>query len=263
MLNTLSIPRLTDRLAELGFQYQRPNRWTGPDAILTTEGDWLCLTTRRRAKDASSSPAGLWKQRPGTGREKARVFEAPLEAIVERIDDVGLDDQPGVETVSLLTAWAIDTLDGGVSDDWTPPSTDRLDELVPATALTFRAGSFIEPARLISDDRTLRVQVTLGRIDPTISTARLKWVKRLVADSDRIRLARLELCRTDDGQASIEAAIDLTGAPPAIAEALLPIAVDALRHCFTFLVPITTLIGDARCSSRVLETEPTRLVLFK
>lgn len=257
VLNTLTMPRLTDRLAELGFQYKRPNRWTGSQAILTIEGGWLNLTTRRRPKAASSSPAtpGLWKWRPGTGRGRSRVFEAPLQAIVERIDDVGLDDHPGVEAVSLLTAWAIDTLDGRVPNGWTPPSTDRLDELVPAAALSFRAGSFIEPARLISEKHTLRVQVTLGRIDPTLSTERRKWVTRLVAESDRIRLARLDLC-----PASIEAVIDLTGAPPAIAEALLPIAVDALRHCFTFLVPTTTLIGDARCSSRVLETEPTRLI---
>jgi len=191
------------------------------------------------------------------------VFEAPLQAIIERIDDVGLDDHPGVEAVSLLAAWAIDTLDGRVPSGWMPPSTDRLNELVPAAGLTFRAGPFIEPARLISEKNALRVQVTLGRIDPTLSAVRRKWVKRLVAESERIRLARVGLCEADDGQVSIEAAIDLTGAPPAIAEALLPIAVDALRHCFTFLVPTTTLIGDARCSSRVLETEPTRLILSK
>jgi len=253
-LTARTIARTNDRLAELGLQPDRPNAWSGEDLHLSIDGGWLCFKTKRSPAAASGGldAPGLWKPSTAGGR----VFEAPLEAILQRIDDTGLDDNPEVAVITMLATWAVQTLDGRGRKGWAPPAVDRLDELVPPAALSFRTGSLLEPARLVRLDRTLRVQVSLGRIDPALSAERRQWVDCLVDDARRLRLVRVDIRSTGEAATSIEAAIDLTGAPAAIGEAMLPVAVDALRHCFNFLAPTATIVGDARCASRVLDTMP-------
>ena len=170
-----------------------------------------------------------------------------------------LDDDPLGQVVSMVATWAEQTIEGGLPRGWAPPPRERLDELVPAAALSFRSGSFIEPARLVADERTLRVQVSLGSFDDAMAASRRKWAVELLTDVSRLRLVRAGLrVRPGHGE-SIEAAIDLTGAPAPIAEALLPVAVDALRHCFVFFVTTATIIGDSGCPSRLLDASPSHI----
>ncbi len=255
-LTARTIARTTDRLAELGLHPDRRNGWSGADLHLSIDDGWLCFRAKRQptASSGGLDAPGLWKPSTAGGR----VFEAPLAAILQRIDDAGLDDHPEVAVISMLATWAVQTLDGNGRNGWAPPAVERLNELVPPAALSFRTGSLLEPARLVSRDRALRVQVSLGRIDPALSDERRQWVDRLVTDARRLRLVRVDIRSTGEAATSIEAAIDLTGAPAAIGEAMLPVAVDALRHCFNFLAPTATIVGDARCASRVLDTVPSR-----
>ena len=182
-----------------------------------------------------------------------------MEKTLARVDTIDFDDDPASQVVSMIESWAEQTIDGGTPKGWASPPRDRLDELVPAAALTFRSGSFIEAARLVADDNTLRVQVSLGRLDSTAPAARREWINLLLAGTSSLRMVRVGFRAGDDRGGSIEAAVDLTGAPAPIAEALLPVAVDALRHCFVYFVPIATLIGDAGCPSRLLDTAPSRI----
>lgn len=244
MLTAPAHSPITERLDKLGL-------------ALSIEDRWLTLTSRPRKGEAvcGLDAPGLWKL-VGHGRGVRKVFEIPLETTLQRIDTLELDDEPDTLVVSMVASWAEQTIDGTVPRGWSPPSRERLDELVPASALSFRSGSFIEPARLVADERTLRVQVSLGTFDDAMPASRRKWAVGLIADVSRLRLVRAGL-RVRLGQGgSIEAAIDLTGAPAPLAEALLPIAVDALRHCFVFYVTAATLIGDAGCPSRLLDASP-------
>ncbi len=255
LLTARTIARTTDRLAELGLRPGRPNTWSGKGLHLGTDDGWLRLNTKRRPVAASGGldAPGLWKSSTAGGR----VFEAPLDAILQRIDDAGFDDHPEVAVITMLATWAVQTLDGNGRKGWTPPAVERLNELIPPAALSFQSGSLLEPCRLVSLEHTLRLQVCLGRIDPGLSDERRHWVDCLVADARRLRLVRVDIRSTGETATSIEAAIDLTGAPAAIGEAMLPVAVDALRHCFNFLAPTATIVGDARCASRVLDTVPS------
>ena len=242
MLTATAMQPIKERLDPLGV-------------TLSIQDGWLKLTSRHQKIDADCGldAPGLWKP-VGYGS----VFEFPLETTLHRIDALELDDDPRVQVVSMVASWAQQTIDGGVPRGWAPPPRDRLDELIPAAALSFRSGSFIEPARLEADERTLRVQVSLGRLDDPMPASRREWVGLLLAAVSSVRLLRAGL-RTRPGHGgSIEAAIDLTGAPAPIAEALLPIAVDALRHCFVFFVSTATIIGDAGCPSRMLDASPSR-----
>lgn len=220
---------------------------------------WLKLDSGHRDFDADCGldAPGLWKL-IGHGPEAHRVFEVPLATLLDRVETLDPDDDPQQQVVSMVATWAQQTIDGGVPRDWTPPPRERLDELVPAAALSFRSGSFIEPARLVADASTLRVQVSLGRVDDAIPASRREWVAQLLRAISGLRLLRAGLRVSPGHGGSIEAAIDLTGAPTAIAEALLPVAVDALRHCFVSYVPTATLIGDSACPSRMLDTSPSR-----
>lgn len=227
---------------------------------LTTGDGWLRVSRPGRAGPAAIGldAPGLWKQ-SGT----QHVFDAPLAATVARVEELDGDGDAQAAVASMLASWAMQTIGGGVPRGWTPPPDDRLAELVPAAALSFHSGSFIEAARLVAGERTLRVQVSLGRLDITAPAARRAWADELIAGTSRLRMVRVGLraapAGNPDDRASIEAAVDLTGAPRPIAEALLPAAVDALRHCFVFFVPTATLIGDAGCASRVLDTTPSRI----
>ena len=258
LLTAQTIARTSERLAELGLRPDRPNTWTGRDLHLSTEDGWLRFGTQRSLPAAFESldAPGLWKASSAGGR----IFEAPLEAILQRIDDAGSHDQPDhpePAVIAMLAAWAVQTLDGDGRQGWAPPAVERLTELVPPAARSVRSGSLLESAKLVSDERTLRLQVCLGRIDTPLSDQRRRWVDRLVADARRLRLVRVALRGVGEAATAIEAAIDLTGAPAAISEAMLPVAVDALRHCFDFLAPTATIVGDAQCVSRVLDTVPS------
>ncbi len=221
----------------------------------TIEDGWLKLASgyREVGADRGLDAPGLWKPVGGGGE-----FEVPLETMLRRVDALDVDEDPRAQIVSMVASWAEQTIDGGVLRDWAPPPRELLDELVPAAALSFRSGSFIEPARLVADAGTLRVQISLGRFEDPMPKSRRKWVARLLAAVSSLRLVRAGLRARLGLGGSIEAAIDLTGAPAPIAEALLPVAVDALRHCFVFFVPTATLIGDAGCSSRLLDASPIR-----
>jgi hypothetical protein len=226
---------------------------------MSIRNGWLKLVSDHSEIDADcglDAPA-LWKP-VGHGTESHRAFEVPLAMLIRRVETLDPDEDPQGQVISMVTSWAEQTIDGGVPRDWTPPSRERLDELVPAAVLSFRSGSFIEPARLVADDRTLRVQVSLGRFDDAIPASRREWAAQLLAAISGLRLVRAGLRARQGHGGSIEAAIDLSGAPAPIAEALLPVAVDALRQCFKFYVPAATLIGDAACPSRMLDASPSR-----
>ncbi len=255
------LARTSDRLSELGLEPDRPNTWSGENLQLSLDGGWLRFSTQRSATVASGGIAapGLWKQ----STDGDRVFEAPLEAILRRLDDPEVadgddhDDPPEVALIAMLAAWALSTLDGNARKGWAPPAVERLDELIPPAALSFSSGSLLEPCRLVSLEHSLRLEVCLGRVEQSLSDERRQWVDRLVQDARRLRLVRVEHRASGEESTTIEASIDLTGAPATITEAMLPIAVDALRHCFEFLAPTATIIGDARCASRVLDTVPS------
>lgn len=266
-LTEQTIARTSDRLEKLGLTPDRPNTWSGEDLHLSVEGGWLRFSTTRSATVASGGidAPGLWKQSLDGGR----VFDAPLDAILRRLDDAGVDDHddhddhdnhddpPEVALVVMLAAWAQSTLGGNARKGWAPPAVERLDELIPPAALSFRIGSLLEPCRLVSLEHTLRLEVCLGRVDQSLSAERRHWVDRLVQDARRLRLVRVERRAAGEESTTIEASIDLTGAPATIGEAMLPIAVDALRHCFEFLAPTATILGDAQCASRLLDTMPS------
>jgi hypothetical protein len=231
-----------------------------PTATITQsiQHGWLKLESDSRQFDADCGldAPGPWKP-VGHGNEAHWAFEVPLETLLGRVESLEPDEDPQGQVVSMVTSWAQQTIDGGVPRGWAPPPRERLDELVPAAALSFRSGSFIEPALLVADAGTLRVQVSLGKFDEAIPASRREWVAQLLAAISGLRLIRAGLRVRLGHGGSIEAAIDLTGAPTPIAEALLPVAVDALRHCFALYVPTATLIGDAACPSRMLDASPS------
>ena len=247
MLTATATQPITERLDRLGL-------------TLSIEGGWMKLVSRHCKVDAACGldAPGLWKHL-GHGPGVHGVFEVPLETTLDRVETLELDDDPLGQVVSMVATWAEQTIEGGLPRGWAPPPRERLDELVPAAALSFRSGSFIEAARLVADERTLRVQVSLGSFDDAMAGSRRKWAVALLTDVARLRLVRAGLrVRPGHGE-SIEAAIDLTGAPAPIAEALLPVAVDALRHCFVFFVTTATIIGDSGCPSRLLDASPSHI----
>ncbi len=61
------------------------------------------------------------------------------------------------------------------------------------------------------------------------------------------------------GPLSVTARVDLSGVPESVCPALVPIAVEGLRHCFNLTVSTASFIVDAGCASLALGQDPIHI----
>ncbi len=241
-------------LAAIGFRpcHDRGG-YASADMRLSIAAGWLVLQPAsakgsRAPRLADLGAPGLWRPVAGPGLERAHgVFEVPLAALragnAIRIDDDGQD------ALAEVLAWARATRPGSVElGDWSPPPQETVREWLPDDALTVRASCLARQGRLVHAPQRLAVEFPVARCPEDLDAERRAWLGRVLADARmRWRLARIGLV---DGE--IRAEIDLTGAPPPVIEALLPLAVDALRWVVAwvlepvqFLVDVTHACADA------------------
>ncbi len=242
-------------LGELGFRRHRPGLYSTRGVTLTVRGGWLTVVTARPRKAPPGGDLGrpgLWMTGVG-GRTACRVFELPLDPLLGTAADDYDERAPG-DVVAAAARWALETRSGRPRRSWTAPPAERV--RAAAGTQTLRAGRHLEPVRVTCQKRTVALRATMGRIDGSISEPRRRWLEQLLADAGRLRMVRVGVAPNAGGPSMFEAEVNLSGAPPWMAEALLPVAVEALRRCFSWLAPTAALIGDPQIKSVALETEP-------
>lgn len=250
--------RLGD-LATIGF---RPCRARGgyesDDMRLIVAAGWAVLEPK--CSQVVSSPLhahlgepGLWRWLAERDLQRSHsVFEVPLAAL--RGGNAMRADDGGQNVFADVVAWARATRPGSVAPgrvafgDWSPPPLETVRGWLPDDALTVRASGLARQGRLVHSRQRLAVEFPVAPCPDGLDAGRRAWLGRVLTDAQsRWRLARVGL--VDGG---IRAEIDLTGAPPPVLEALLPIAVDALRWVVAwvlepvqFLVDVTHACADA------------------
>ncbi len=249
MLSAYPVLASGEWLPELGLRRRAPNLWSTDGLRLRAEGSWLSLRSAPLRDAAARDPRGPWKLRRRSGRAQL-AFDAPLAAIADRsatIDDGSADPQ---EIARSLVQWALDTRIGQSLESWQPPDASRLQQIVPESALSFRVGTLLQPARMVRGDRSLSMRVALGHVQGELSAARRGWLDHFLLDAEALRMVRVEMY----GEA-VEASVDLGGAPANLLEGFLAVAIDALRHAFMLLAPTVNVLTDARWRSALLESK--------
>ncbi|MHC4710270.1 MAG: hypothetical protein ACYTA3_07570 [Planctomycetota bacterium] len=249
------------QLRELGFRRVRADEYSAGDMLLTVRHGWLTLIaaadTRAGAGDtAMLGCPGLWKTAIDGSGGRILTFDVPLAALVQGMDEGNDDEIDTADAVAALVRWAIETRPGAVMPSWQPPPADQIASIVPEATRSLRCGPHLQRVAIVAQEGRLALRVPICRAGEQVAGARRQWLDRLLADGRELRMVRVGLQEAGSGSALVEAEIDLSGAPAGVLETTLPIALDALRACFSQLAATAAVIGDPQCRSRVLEEQP-------
>ena len=200
---------------------------------------------------------GLWKQIRENGGARP-VFELPATLLGL---DGGCDDEEeeGLDLLVSFMAWAMDTARGKAPRGWEAPQEAEVGSWLGPQDLTIRTGGHIRNGRVIRTDHRLAVSFPIvNRVPPDLSPARRAWLDEVLLDAqDCRRMVRLGR-RADGDRVTVEAEIDLTGAPLAIVSDLFGAGLDSLRGAVSWLLSPAALVVDATTCRMIDVVEPRR-----
>jgi len=178
---------------------------------------------------------GLWKYSTAP-REGKRRFDLPLSEITSQ----GPWSAEGNALLGEALAWPLATA-GGTTGEWSPPSEAEIP--LSDSDMIVQCGRFIRHGRLLRGDHDLRIRMPIidGLAD-NLDKARRQWLRALLLDAqNRWRMVRI-LC--DEPHCSVEAEIDLTGAPHGAIPGMMRIGTDVLRGLVSWLIDSVDLLAD-------------------
>jgi hypothetical protein len=154
-----------------------------------------------------------------------------------------------------LVRWAEATRDGSAPGGWEPPPRAEVEEWLPPTQRTVRAGASVAQLDLIVEPARFALVIpSLARIPAELSPARAAWLGEICSDAQqRWRMVRFGI---DEAASSVRAEVDLTGAPADRARPLAELALAALTCSAEWAIPALSLVTDAAVASRILDEEP-------
>ncbi len=207
---------------------------------------------------------GLWKLgAPTRDGLPLQVFEVPL---------VGPLGQRRATDVEQVVSWARTCLAAGRSkisppapgdrlpSEWSPPSREELEALVPAARRTLGVGPFSTRGVLVRAPHRLALRFDLfGAARPdlsTLSAPRRAWLEAVLAQACTWRLVRVGRLPPGGDASPLVAEVDLTGAPHALIETLLPFALDALCCVCSWLLLSVRFLCDPDRACTIWEVPP-------
>jgi hypothetical protein len=197
---------------------------------------------------------GLWKVIAGPEEKSLqRVFELPA-----RVLEVHEEDDDSEEATSPLSAclhWAMQTAEGQPIPGWQPPPRDELEAWIPPYGLAIQTGPIARQGFVICTPERLALRFPVApSIPPELPAARRAWLRELLLEAqNRWRMVRVGL-----SDSSVEAEVDLTGAPAVVLEALFRFSLDALRWVVHWLAYPANFLADPTISCRAWESCPLR-----
>ena len=270
LLSQITWKESTGRFQEMGFHRVRADEYAAEGMSLTVRHGWLTLSaagdTGAGAGDTGMpgmlGQAGLWKTAVDGRGDQTRTFDVPRAALLEGLGEGPDDELDTADAVGAIVRWAMETRPGSVMPPWQPPPAAQIDSIVPEAARSLRCGPHLQRVAVVAQaqEGRLALRAPICRAGEQIAAARRQWLARLLADGSEIRMVRVGVQDPGSGTALVEAEIDLSGAPAGILETMLPIALDALRACFSQLAVTAAVICDPQCRSRVLEQQPSEVL---
>jgi len=228
--------------------------------LFKIDGQWATLELHseqppRYPLNLASSPPALWKW-VDDGSCPRRVFELPLTILsLEHHDEFAVAEQTPAFDACL--AWALETAQTKVAEDWQPPSRQLVESWIPQGQLTVQCGAFVRQGELIVDPTHCLVRFPiLQTLPPDLPQARLRWLEELLHEAQNgWRMVRFGFARNTDATPVI-AELNFTGAPHHVIEHLLLTGLDGLRWAVIALVETAELLADTTIKSQALEISP-------
>jgi len=256
--------RARSHLAELGFEPVADGRgYRHNGTVLIPDGNWSKLV---RTEAAASSDAvdplqeqmgrpGLWRLvRTGTvikhECDLPPCLSVPTNgASASRMDETGA----AVQTTAGL-AWLLATAAGERPRDWVLPPRQEIESVIEPGMFVVQSGTSTVQGSLIHEPSRLALVFPLcHQLPAELPPSRRNWLREILHDAQaRWRLVRLGFDR--DG--GVQAEVDLTGAPAALACSLVSIALAALRWVVAWVLPPVAVATDLNIKSRVLARYP-------
>jgi hypothetical protein len=258
------------QIAALGFECQE-GVYRLDGMSLEIRRGWPTLTVVR--PDARADPLqghlgrpGLWKSvaaGPLTGRRALvrRVWELPPSVLQTAWEDPAGGDGEEEPPSAFLAAlsWALATVDGKAPSGWEAPPRDEVEAAIPAGSLTARQGAVLCQGSLVyTPERLALVFPVVRRIPADLPAVRRKWLEAVIVDTqERWRLVRLGVAKMDGGS-SMQAEVDLTGAPRPLLEGLTKSSLAALQCVVRWLLRTADFLVDTGVACQALESALSR-----
>jgi hypothetical protein len=253
------------RLRELGFRRACADTFAADGVTLKARGGWLTLSADGGPRELWRGSGmlgrpGLWKPAAGDNGDQAFAFDLPLASLIDRLGEGDDGDVDTPDAVGALVRWALRTRPGAAMPRWQPPPADHVSSFVGAADLSLRCGPYIQQIAVALHEGRLSLGAPICRLGEQMAGPRRRWLDRLLADCEGIRMVRVGVRESGAAEPALEAEIDLSGVPSEVLESLLSIAVDALRACFSLLAATAAVICDPQCQSLALDGEPGELL---
>jgi hypothetical protein len=190
---------------------------------------------------------GLW--RPGTENDAVREFHLPLAIL-----GPGRLDEDGIDSLRACVDWALSTGRGVLPAEWTCPPRELIESSIPDGGLTIQSGPIVRQGELVTAGDRLAIRVPIVPVVAAgLPEPRREWLHRLIGAAHRHwRMVRIGWGGTSE-RPSIEAEINLSGAPHEVLDRLTPIAVDALRWVVEWLLLPANIVADVRVESGLFD----------
>jgi hypothetical protein len=257
---TANIPATWEEvLGRLGFVADAGS-YRCQGTLFKIDGQWTtlelpCDHPPGSALHREMSPPALWKWIED-GADPRRVFELPLAILAcEHHDEfVAAEKTPALEA---CLAWALETAQMKVVEEWQPPSRQLIESWIPQGKLTVQSGTFVRQGELIIDPARFLVRFPiLQSLPPDLPEARMRWLEELLRDAqNRWRMVRFGIDRNADA-VTVVTELDLTGAPHHLIEHLLLTGLDGLRWAVLALVETAELLAETTIKCQALEISP-------
>lgn len=250
-------------LVQLGFARDGEALfWQRNGTTFQTDGRWSSLC--RKCEPADLDPLhgqlgkpGLWKLITGhTGTPSHWAFDLPPGLFAERRDDDPMNDPQSAPLLQAGLEWSLATADGKIPDNWQPPPRDEVESWLPPFGLTVQRGKYVRQGTLQWGANMLALRFPIvAQVPADLPAARLAWLREVLLDGQsRTRMARVGF--TESG--SVEAEVDLRGAPHAVLEHLLITGLESLRWLVQWLEP-ADFLARAEAACRAVEVCPARV----
>jgi hypothetical protein len=238
-------------LVAAGFALDRRNQRITRNGIrLTFDDQWIQLRSNLPLNisdplNALMGESGIWKLVTDKDHQPWKVFEFPLFITTEKIADI---ESPGEAAASHLTAilkWARDTLNGKPLNGWNCLSEQDMMNMFSPKGLTVQCGPYARQGELICKPKRLALRFPLiFNVSDDLPESNYFWLHKLLVDAqNRWKMVRIGF-RRESSATSVQAEVDLSGAPQSVLSGLLTVALSALHAVAAWVVPTAEFLVD-------------------
>ncbi len=236
----------------VGFSLDYRNASISRNGIgLAVDDRWLQLKSDSALNisdplNAVNGEPGIWKLIADKDRQIRRVFEFPLFIITETNTDFRATSGEIPRAFLEALKWARDTLFDTRLIGWDSPSEQDMMKLLPLSGLTLQCGPYVRQGELIcKPDRLLLRFPLILNLSNDLPESHFFWLRKVLMDAqNRWKMVRI-VFRHDTSATSVQAEVDLSGAPRSVLAGIVTVAISALHAAAAWVVPSAEfLIGN-------------------